>query len=409
MPTEDLVMVCSYDPGLVVLSVLISMLAAHATRDLSERVRDARGLLWLSWLVGGATASGIATWSMHYAGMLAFSLPVAVKYDWPTVVLSLLVGVIGSAAALVILSRSKLGWPKALAAGIFMGGVGIPGLHFTGMAAMRLQGTHHHSPALVTLSVVLSVVISWIALSLIFLFRDGTPRRRLQNYGSTLLLGTANPVMHYTAMAAVTFRYSDEVPDLSHALSISSLGILGISIVPAMVIVVALLTSLVDRLQKQKALLDKLFEQAPQAVALMSLDRRVVMVNREYTRVFGYTPEEALGRSLEDLTVPDDLRDEEQSYADIVAQGQRVDVETVRRRKDGTRFHVAIVRVPVSVPGGQVGIYAIYRDITDRKLAEAALRGLADRLKTLSRRLLEVQETERRTWLASFTTRLVRC
>ena len=147
MPTEDLVMVCSYDPGLVVLSVLISMLAAHATRDLSERVRDARGLLWLSWLVGGATASGIATWSMHYAGMLAFSLPVAVKYDWPTVVLSLLVGVIGSAAALVILSRSKLGWPKALAAGIFMGGVGIPGLHFTGMAAMRLQGTHHHSPA----------------------------------------------------------------------------------------------------------------------------------------------------------------------------------------------------------------------------------------------------------------------
>ena len=396
MPNEDVVMDCSYDPGLVALSVLISVLAAHATRDLSERVRNARGLLWLAWLLGGATASGIATWSMHYTGMLAIRLPVPVKYDWPTVLLSLLVGVVGSAAALVILSRSKLRQAKALAGGIFMGGVGIPGLHFTGMEAMRLQGMHHYSPGLVTLSVVLSIVISWIALLLIFLFRDGTPRRRLQNYLSTLLLGAANPVMHYTAMAAVTFTPSDEVPALSHAVSISSLGILGISIVPAMVIVVALLTSLVDRLQKQRALLDELFEQAPQAVALMNLDHRVVRVNREYTRVFGYTPEEALGRSLVDLTVPNELRDEEQKYADLVAHGQRVDVETVRRRKDGRRLHVAIVRVPVSVPGGQVGIYAIYQDITERKQAEVALRDLADRLKTLSHRLLEVQETERR-------------
>ena len=114
--------------------------------------------------------------------------------------------------------------------------------------------------------------------------------------------------MHYTAMAAVTFTYSDEVPDLSHAVSISSLGILGISIVPVMVLVVALLTSLVDRLQKQRALLDELFEQAPQAVVLMSADNRVVRVNREFTRVFGYTPQETLGRRLGELIVPDESR-----------------------------------------------------------------------------------------------------
>ena len=142
------------------------------------------------------------------------------------------------------------------------------------MEAMRLHGMHRHSPALATLSVVLSILICWVALCLIFLLRDSGRGRRLQNHASTLLLGAANPVMHYTARAAATFRYSDEVPDLSHRVSISSLGILGISIVPARVVVVALLTSLVDRLQKQKALLDELFEQAPQAVALMSVDNR---------------------------------------------------------------------------------------------------------------------------------------
>ena len=83
---------CSHDHRLVVLSVLISILAAYAARDLSERVSDARGRAWLAWLVGGATADGIGTWSMHYTGMLAFRLPVPVQYDWPTVLLSLLGG-----------------------------------------------------------------------------------------------------------------------------------------------------------------------------------------------------------------------------------------------------------------------------------------------------------------------------
>src|ERR1700733_12447452 len=98
MPNEGEMLVASNDPLLVTLSVLISILAAYAARDLSQRMRDARGRAWLAWLVGGATASGICVWSMHFTGMLALSLPVAVHYDWPTVLLSLLVTILGSAA-----------------------------------------------------------------------------------------------------------------------------------------------------------------------------------------------------------------------------------------------------------------------------------------------------------------------
>jgi len=319
-----------------------------------------------------------------------------VLYDWPTVLLSLLVGIIGCGAALLVVSRHRIGWLRALAASIFFGGVGISGLHYTAMAAMRLRGMHHHSPALVSLAVVLAIVISLAALSLTFLFRDRTASRRLRNYGSALLMGTANPIMHYTAMAGVSFTYSAAIPDSSHAVSISSLGTLGISIVPVMVLVVALLTALVDRLQKQRVLLDELFEQAPQAVVLMSADNRVVRVNRGFTRVFGFSSPETLGRSLVDLIVPDEFRAEWQRNADLVARGQRVDTESVRQRKDGSRLHVSLLRVPVSVPGGQVEIYAIFNDVTERKRAEAALREFAERLQTLSRRLLEVQEAERR-------------
>jgi len=396
MATEDLVLVGSYDHRLVVVSVLISILGAYAARGMTERVRVARGLTWLAWLVVGATVDAIGTWSMHFTAMLAFRLPVAVQYDWPTVLLSLLVGIVGSAAALLVLSRGKIRWLRALAASIFLGGVGISLLHYIAMAAMRMQAMEHYSPALVTLSVVLAITLSLMSLRLRFRLGDDISSRSLRTHCGVLLRGFANPIMHYTAMAAVSFTFTSAAPDLSHAVRISSLGILGITIVPVMVLIMAILTSVVDRLEKQRALLDELFEQAPQAVVLTSADGRVVRVNREFTRLFGYTPRETLGRRLSDLIVPDEARDEEQSYADAVAHGHRVDVEGIRRDKDGSRLHVSIVRVPVSLPGGQVEMYAIYRDITDRERAEVALRQYADRLQALSRQLLEVQEAERR-------------
>jgi PAS domain S-box-containing protein len=396
MPADNQAMAATYDPYLVVLSVCISVLGAYAAIALSERVQDARGRVWLAWLVGGAMVDGMGTWSMHYTGMLALRLPVPVLYDWPTVLLSLLVGVLGSAGALLVLSHRTIGWPHIVVASVFMGGVGISGLHFTAMEAMRLRGMHHHAPALATLSVVLAVVLSFLALALTFLVRDHTPSRGLRYHGSALLRGAANPVMHYTAMAAVVFLFTAEAPDLSHAVRIEALGLLGISGVPMMVLVVALLTTLADRLQKQGALLDELFEQAPQAIALTRLDNGVVRVNREFTRLFGYMPQEAVGRRLDDLIVPDELREQEQRYAEQVAGGQRVDVEVVRRRQDGIRLHVAMIRVPVSVPGGQIEVYAIYRDVTERRRADEALRESAVRLQHLSRRLLEVQEEERR-------------
>jgi len=127
-------------------------------------------------------------------------------------------------------------------------------------------------------------------------------------------------------------------------------------------------------LQKQRVHLDELFELAPAAIALMDVDNRVIRVNEEFTRVFGYTLEEAVGRNIFDLIVPDELRNVAQSYKELVTFGQRVDAESVRRRKDGTRLHVSFVVAPVSVAGGQIAIYSMYQDMTERKQAEEDLR-----------------------------------
>src|SRR5579863_9458046 len=86
-------MIYSYNYPLVVLSIIIAVFASYAALDLAGRVTATGGWARLAWLSGGACAMGFGIWSMHYVGMLAFSLPVPVSYDWPTVIVSLLAAI----------------------------------------------------------------------------------------------------------------------------------------------------------------------------------------------------------------------------------------------------------------------------------------------------------------------------
>src|SRR3977135_660996 len=128
MTISPSVIVGSYDDRLVALSVFIAILASYAALDLSGRVTSARGWARVLWLVGGAVAMGIGIWSMHYIGMLAYSLPVRVFYYWPTVLLSLLAAIIASAIALFVVSRTQMGVLRAGIGGLLMG-IGIASMH----------------------------------------------------------------------------------------------------------------------------------------------------------------------------------------------------------------------------------------------------------------------------------------
>lgn len=118
---------------------------------------------------------------------------------------------------------------------------------------------------------------------------------------------------------------------------------------------------------KQTSCLDEFFRQAPEAVALLSNDGRILLINKEFTRIFGYEPEEVIERRIDELIV-------RREYSQELSTSGSREVETVRRRKDGTNVHVSLLAVPVTVATGErVAHYAIYRDITERKCAEERL------------------------------------
>ncbi|HZT00371.1 MAG TPA: MHYT domain-containing protein, partial [Terriglobales bacterium] len=269
----------SYDYGEVARSIVIAIAASYGALDLAGRVTAARGRARAAWLAGGALAMGIGIWAMHFKGMLAFQLPVTVAYHWPTVLVSLVVAVFASGVALYIVSRREMGPFRLWTGSLIMGG-SIAAMHYIGMAAMRVAALCRFKPLIVALSVVFAIVFSLIALSMAFGLREEakwTIRRRL---GSAVMMGAAISAMHYTGMAAATFIPSVLPVDLSHAVSISSLGNNGIAIVTFLVLGVAILTSSLDR-QAEAAVL-RLNEELEQRV--VERTRQLTAVNEELRR-----------------------------------------------------------------------------------------------------------------------------
>ncbi|MCW5658754.1 MAG: PAS domain S-box protein [Burkholderiaceae bacterium] len=126
-----------------------------------------------------------------------------------------------------------------------------------------------------------------------------------------------------------------------------------------------------NELEEQRAHLSELFARVPEAVVMVDGHSRITRVNPAFTRIFGYTAEEAIGQRVKDLIAPDDLQEEVESFMyRIVETEEIISVETVRRHKNGTRVPVSLIGVPVSFSGRENTGYVIYRDITETKRLE---------------------------------------
>jgi signal transduction histidine kinase/CheY-like chemotaxis protein len=194
-----------FNPTLVAISVVIACLASYTALDLAGRVTVAREHNRLTWLIYGSTAMGLGIWSMHFVGMLAFRMSIAVAYDVPLVLVSALIAIAAAFLALFTVSRSELPAHRLLAAGAIMG-TAIAGMHYTGMAAMRMPATLHYASLPFWLSIGIAVSASCVALWLAFRYRhDETMFGRWRRGLSALVMGLAIAGMHYTGMSAAHF------------------------------------------------------------------------------------------------------------------------------------------------------------------------------------------------------------
>jgi two-component system, sensor histidine kinase and response regulator len=220
-------LVATYDFRLVALSIVIAICASYVALDLAGRINQARDNARVAWLIGGAIAMGTGIWSMHYTGMLAYHLPVQVYYHIPTVFLSLVAAIAASLVALYVVSRQHIS-VLHVAVGSLLIAAGISVMHYTGMAAMRMPAMHEWDQTLVILSVAVALIVALAALGLTYLFREEGHDNVLKGV-CAVIMGFAVPAMHYTGMAAVSFKAMPGTPDMTNAIDLS--GVANIAIV----------------------------------------------------------------------------------------------------------------------------------------------------------------------------------
>jgi NO-binding membrane sensor protein with MHYT domain/nitrogen-specific signal transduction histidine kinase len=194
----------SYNSAFIALSIIVAVIASAASLDVADRIGSSAGLLRVGWISGAGIAMGGGIWAMHFIGMLALSLRVPVAYDVPTTLASLALAIAVTAAAFLIVSkRDHRIW--RLAIGGMVMGLGVAGMHYVGMAAIRVPALMTYQPGLVVASVVIAVVAATAALW--FAGRTTSISGRLF---AAVVMGLAVSSMHYTGMAATCFTASSD-------------------------------------------------------------------------------------------------------------------------------------------------------------------------------------------------------
>ena len=129
-----------------------------------------------------------------------------------------------------------------------------------------------------------------------------------------------------------------------------------------------------EELQAREAYLDQLFESAQEAIVMADNKGRALRINQEFTGLFGYTQEEAVGKVLDELIAPKKLQKSATLITEKVTKGERTAFEAIRCRRDGQMIAVSVLASPIVIGGKQVGTYGIYRNITERKKAEEQIK-----------------------------------
>lgn len=216
----------SYNMYIVALSVVIAVLASYSALNIAAKISYANGRMKYFWLFSGSFVMGSGVWSMHFIGMLAFEIHANMDYDASLTLLSMIASVLSSFIAFYITMPQIVNMKRLALGGFTMGG-GIVAMHYIGMEAMIMPMEMSYNKSLVILSVIIAFIASFAALFLFLRFKNQRSSSSLK-WLSAIIMGTAICGMHYTGVKAAKFQSHSHL--IEHSQGIDLFLLYGVSI-----------------------------------------------------------------------------------------------------------------------------------------------------------------------------------
>ncbi len=380
----SLLLVGSYDPWLVMLSIGLAVMSSTMALQLSDyagRLTEPshRHLA----LICGSLALGGGIWSMHFIGMLAFNLCTRVTYDALLTVLSVLPGVLASWVALVIVSQQQLSKMDLVLGGVLVG-AGIGAMHYSGMAAMTMAPVLRYDPLLFSASIVVAVCLAMLALWVRFELshRLGMTRHRAIVLGG-VVMGGAISGMHYTAMTATRFigaedpKFDIDAQDHFYlAVAIAMVTVL-VSLLVGVVVSLLRYRQLYREMQLSESRYRAIVDTAIDGIISINSVGIVEGYNRSAERIFGWKAHQVIGKNI-NMLMPEPQHSEHDGYLRNYLHTQHAKIigyarDVMGLRADGNTIPIRLAVGKAGVPGKPVFV-GFVADISQRVAMEKTLR-----------------------------------
>ncbi len=379
----------TYNYPFVAVSIVVAILSSYVALELADVAWKSQRKYHLNkWLGLSSVALGLGIWTMHFTGMFAYTLPISVHYEAGLTFISLLLAIVASFLGFSIAQIRHNLWYTLLGGTIM--GIGIAGMHYTGMRGMHLAADMHYDFLLVALSVFLAIVISSLALwLLVSLKAEKTSSSFFIKTMAACMMGIAISSMHYTGMAALNLTFNEgALTDKPGFMIEGELMATVLSFAAVLLILLPLFAARYEsrfsqRLASELALLRinesrlrTLIENAPDEFYAYDIKGRITDFNDAICNDLGYSRDELEHTNIFDFEVSPTAKKLISNVWPSLETGASYTVNAVHVCKNKTEYPVEVSMTCI-VDNGEKYIFALARDMTENENLKTHLSELA--------------------------------